>query len=1016
MELSPALLEEMMARTGGDGELMFGESDDPSRSIEAMLGTNASKLGDAGAAQSGQALGPQMLPDDGLTPRQRAGVKWGLMKGAISKWFSDNWPLILAGGVLAIGGLVAGTILTGGGLLAALPAILQVLGGLLMAIEGVMLAGYIKDYLTQGWAGATKPAGKSLAKAGAWTAIEIISLLTFKAGGAAIKGGKAAAKGARRAVKGAGRMARKGAGYAVKQGKVVMKGISSGIGKMYKSLNEMGQGLLKRTRFKGFRMKVKGPRWALQGKVNPWVTVAQGSTRGAGKAGKGTKKTAAATGDVADLRKADDITGAAKTGKTTETVENTKVNAKKTEVDSSHNPHADENDVHDVLGRNSDAFEASPADQERLFESVKTTNARMQGVADDVADAAEVPRTKMGIKGNDPKVSPDEWDQDAFTGKVLEKTRRNGPKGGKQVGTMTDMTRGRFDCDSFREAQRIKNKLKARLEADFGRKNVRVKSPDPDSPYKRYHILATDPATGITHEFQVGTKALTDFIENQKVLLPKTASGLHGNDFHVVMYDTLDKLKLGRKKLKKQFNLDLPDDIAKRVGLDDVRKRYDDLMKEAGSTTKAKPQPVDFQKRMDDLADDLADVSKRLEDEYPGTMRALDTKGGQWTSSDWDPKTPKTAKTTGTENAPFTAGERFPTPEMPAAGHSIPSAGDVPTPAAAALTPKTSAQKFLDPGQEIALPPRGTKERLLGAKGRVVKVDGDIVHVDRGPLGQTTYSRPEVLQKNKIVSKQIDPQPTMADNHVKPGSSYNYKIQEGPAFKGEMPDPGGIQQGALGDCWFVAQMGSVSRKQPERIRSLIQNNGDGTFDITLYLRNQANDIVPSTKTVDMMLPSAGVGPIYARPGKDVKEYWAALLEKRLAMETGSYESIRGSKISEGLDNYQGGMELLTGRRASVLRTAARPKDELLTTMKEVLDDGRPISAQSHSYPDGHELSAAADKKGVFWNHEYTVLDVDVNAATVTLHNPHGVGKAYEIKDLLVDDFVDYYQSVQMGGK
>jgi hypothetical protein len=794
--------------------------------------------------------------------------------GHISKWFSDNWPLILAGGVLAIGGLVAGTILTGGGLLAALPAILQVLGGLLMAIEGVMLAGYIKDYLTQGWAGATKPAGKSLAKAGAWTAIEIISLLTFKAGGAAIKGGKAAAKGARRAVKGAGRAARKGAGYAVKQGKVVMKGISSGIGKMYKSLNEMGQGLLKQTRFKGFRMKVKGPRWALQGKVNPWVTVAQGSTRGVGKAGKGSKKTATATGGVTDLRKVDDATGAAKTGKTTETVE-----ANKVEANSTHNPHVGENDVHDVLGKNSDAFEANPADQERLFESVKTTNARMQGISDDVADAAGVPKTKMGIKGNNPNVSADEWSQGAFTGKVLEKTRRNGPKGGKKIGTMTDMTRGRFDCDNFQEATKIKNRLQARLEADFGAKNVKVKPIDPDNPYKRYHILATDPATGITHEFQVGTKALTDFIENQKVVLPKTASGLHGNDFHVVMYDTLDKLKLGRKKLKKQFDLDLPDDIAKRIGLDDIRKQYDDLMREAGSTTKAQPQPVNFQKRMDDLAEDLAEASKRLEDEYPGTMHALDTKGSappitKATTPDAPSRAPREVSPEPTRSSG--------TPEtQPTAGQQI-TTGTAPQPTHAGTL--TEAQKALSPGKAAPVDVDGVRKMgvIEGVDGNTVtvRVDGKTVEV----------SRPQLLRDMDVNPKQTVSNPMLLAEDAKKHwwqfwNRGGYKKAFGPVFMDSKVNPLAAQQGYLGDCWFISAMGATARQQPDQIRRLIMDNGNGTFDVTLYIRQTGSDFLPSTKTVNLDLPHSGGSMLYARPeAKETQELWAALLEKRYAME------------------------------------------------------------------------------------------------------------------------------------
>ncbi|MCB9797806.1 MAG: hypothetical protein H6741_34435, partial [Alphaproteobacteria bacterium] len=277
MELGPELSKQIMQQTGGgDGEVQFGQSDDPSRSMEGILGVDPAQM-----KVGGGDIAQQLAPDDGLSVGERASARWTIMKKGLSDWWSKNWPMVVGGGVLAVGGFIAANILTGGAVLAALPAIMSALGPLFMGMMAAQVGGYVSDYLSKGWAGDTRPAGKSLAKALAVGAIELISALTFKAGGAALKGAKAVAKGvakgAKAAAKGAMKLMRRGANYVLKKGKVLLKGLgSSGLGKSFRRLDDFGKGLLKRTKFKGFRLKVKSRRFALEGKVNPWVKLAEG--------------------------------------------------------------------------------------------------------------------------------------------------------------------------------------------------------------------------------------------------------------------------------------------------------------------------------------------------------------------------------------------------------------------------------------------------------------------------------------------------------------------------------------------------------------------------------------------------------------------------------------------------------------------------------------------------------------------------------------------------------------------
>lgn len=278
MQLSPELAADLMEQTNGDGEVMLAESSDSERSMDAILG-------EVSGEQQGEQTQAEQHPDDGLTPKQRAEIKWALMKQGISQWWSDNWPTVIGAGVLGVVAFIAANIVTGGAITAALPAIMSVVGPLFIGVTIATLAGHIRDYLAKGWEGDTQGGGKSLAKGLAAGAIELISWLTFKAGGAALKGAKAVAKGAQavgkagvKVAQGAMRAIAKGAKYIIEKGKVLFKGIAgTGLGKQFNRLQDLGQGLLARMRFKAFRIRINNRRFRLEGLINPWILLADGS-------------------------------------------------------------------------------------------------------------------------------------------------------------------------------------------------------------------------------------------------------------------------------------------------------------------------------------------------------------------------------------------------------------------------------------------------------------------------------------------------------------------------------------------------------------------------------------------------------------------------------------------------------------------------------------------------------------------------------------------------------------------
>jgi hypothetical protein len=288
MELSPEMSEELIQQTQGNGVVDLAEANDNDRTMDAVMSEANGEKGAEAQAGPEEAAAEQKNPDDGLSPRQRAEIRWQLMKDGISKWWSDNWPTVLIGATAAIAGFIALNVVTGGAITAALPAIMSVVGPLFIGATIAQIGGHVQSYLALAWDGNIQGGGKSLAKGLAAGAIELISYLTFKAGGAALKGAKAAAKGAAKgaqaAAKGAVRLAKgaanliaKGAKFLIEKGKVIFKGIAgSGLGKAFQRLKALGANLLERLRFKKFRIRLEGRSFFLEGYINPWIVIAKG--------------------------------------------------------------------------------------------------------------------------------------------------------------------------------------------------------------------------------------------------------------------------------------------------------------------------------------------------------------------------------------------------------------------------------------------------------------------------------------------------------------------------------------------------------------------------------------------------------------------------------------------------------------------------------------------------------------------------------------------------------------------
>ena len=280
--------------------------------------------------------------------------------------------------------------------------------------------------------------------------------------------------------------------------------------------------------------------------------------------------------------------------------------------------------------------------------------------------------------------------------------------------------------------------------------------------------------------------------------------------------------------------------------------------------------------------------------------------------------------------------------------------------------------------------------------------DGDDVGSVKGPRKQQDSKLPELREKHA-------------------GSQY-LDYENGAAFvKGagdaQAVDANDVKQGALGDCYLIAGMAAVARADPAAIQKLIKDNGDGTFDVTLYLRKSAyGRPTPVVTRVDARLASKAPGsPLYAGVGDQEggkSELWTALIEKTVAQQKGSYDKISGGNIAKDGFMFAGATELLTGKIENYYSLDRMDEDDALLTIAAALEGKKPVSVDSRNLESDAELTRQATSKNVYWNHAYAPSAVDIDARTIDLQNPWG---SSHVTKLPVDLFLKYYRSIRVNG-
>jgi hypothetical protein len=246
----------------------------------------------------------------------------------------------------------------------------------------------------------------------------------------------------------------------------------------------------------------------------------------------------------------------------------------------------------------------------------------------------------------------------------------------------------------------------------------------------------------------------------------------------------------------------------------------------------------------------------------------------------------------------------------------------------------------------------------------------------------TAFSRFSTMRRGIVRSNRIGIDlngEDLADPGVEDATAAYRNFSNKPLFSSAGPSADDVQQGYVGDCWFLSTLAAMARTNPESIRQAVVELGDGTYGVRFETAYGATAFV----RVDGDLPAAAWGGMqYAALGKD-DSVWVAIMEKAYACFANSrdgdllanYSDLEGGWMSEAFTD-------LGYANDSVWDVDNQ--DDLLDALASELDAGKAVTMAINTPKNGARLIG---------NHAYTVVSVETDEEgnrSVVVRNPWGI--------------------------
>jgi hypothetical protein len=194
-----------------------------------------------------------------------------------------------------------------------------------------------------------------------------------------------------------------------------------------------------------------------------------------------------------------------------------------------------------------------------------------------------------------------------------------------------------------------------------------------------------------------------------------------------------------------------------------------------------------------------------------------------------------------------------------------------------------------------------------------------------------------------------------------------------------------VNQGYVGDCYFMSSLAEVALQDPSGIESMIHNDGNGDYGVRFMVDGHADWV-----TVNEELPTMPSGYSYANGSNlefangDVA--WPELLEKAYAELNAEPNAPHGAQLNAASDSYAGidsgsayALNEITGQAVTGFGPSSLSSD---------------ASQIGAAWSAKQELLVATSNTAsgnIVADHMFEVIGYSAANDTLTLHNPWGSG-------------------------